>query len=598
MSVTVASRTTVKGQTSVGGFSPASLFLNNEQGVWYDPSDMTTMFQDSALTTPVTGVEQPVGFLMDKSRGATLGSELIINGEFNSSSSWILVGGWSVSGGKLVGTGATNWARQDNIITSGKWYKVSFEVSSYTGGNTIRICNTSGVALVSFYVAGGAPNTYTGYFLATGTSVIIEAATTPFSGTIDNFSIRELPGNHAYQSTSANRPVLSARVNLATYSQSLATGSAWPVGGSSLTLTNNAAADPYGGNAATLAVETTATSIHFIEQTVNNAVANLTYTMSCFFKKGTRRYVYLCHGTSTTTFCGAVFDLDTANAVTVAQSSGFGASNAKITSVGNGWYRCSVDISQPSNIVYIDIGFRATAYTSGSIYESYTGSTSENGYWFGADLRPANQGVNLPVYQRVGAATYGTSTTAGVGDYDTTNFPMYLKFDGSVDSGDFLVMPLSVSTLNMNIWSGFMETGNLAVNSRVMMIGDSTGNANNLGVVINGSTSSGSIGYRLPENDPVVINVYKRGTNIISYQRSTASLQEGKLNGISLTPITNATTTFTSNNGRIGCGFSGSIENTFLNGYLYGLIIRGASSNALQIAGAENWLNQKTKAYA
>jgi hypothetical protein len=48
-------------------FSPITLFANGEQGAWYDPSDITTLFQDSAGTTPVTAVGQPVGLLLDKS---------------------------------------------------------------------------------------------------------------------------------------------------------------------------------------------------------------------------------------------------------------------------------------------------------------------------------------------------------------------------------------------------------------------------------------------------------------------------------------------------------------------------------------------------
>lgn len=48
-------------------FTPAALFQSGEQGVWYDPSDFSTMFQDSAGTTPVTAVEQPVGLIRDKS---------------------------------------------------------------------------------------------------------------------------------------------------------------------------------------------------------------------------------------------------------------------------------------------------------------------------------------------------------------------------------------------------------------------------------------------------------------------------------------------------------------------------------------------------
>ena len=45
----------------------ALLFAASEPGAWYDPSDMSTLFQDSAGSTPVTAVEQPVGRMLDKS---------------------------------------------------------------------------------------------------------------------------------------------------------------------------------------------------------------------------------------------------------------------------------------------------------------------------------------------------------------------------------------------------------------------------------------------------------------------------------------------------------------------------------------------------
>jgi hypothetical protein len=46
---------------------PFSLFLSGAQGAWYDPSDFSTLFQDSAGSTPVTAVEQPVRLMRDKS---------------------------------------------------------------------------------------------------------------------------------------------------------------------------------------------------------------------------------------------------------------------------------------------------------------------------------------------------------------------------------------------------------------------------------------------------------------------------------------------------------------------------------------------------
>ena len=52
---------------SRNAFSPLSLFAASEPGAFYDPSDMSTLFQDSAGTVPVTAVEQPVGRILDKS---------------------------------------------------------------------------------------------------------------------------------------------------------------------------------------------------------------------------------------------------------------------------------------------------------------------------------------------------------------------------------------------------------------------------------------------------------------------------------------------------------------------------------------------------
>jgi hypothetical protein len=47
--------------------TPADLFTGSESGVVYDVSDLSTLFQDSAGTTPVTTAGQPVGLMLDKS---------------------------------------------------------------------------------------------------------------------------------------------------------------------------------------------------------------------------------------------------------------------------------------------------------------------------------------------------------------------------------------------------------------------------------------------------------------------------------------------------------------------------------------------------
>lgn len=51
-----------------GGFNPVSAFFGaGEQGVIYDLSVMSSLFQDSAGTVPVTAVDQPVGKILDLS---------------------------------------------------------------------------------------------------------------------------------------------------------------------------------------------------------------------------------------------------------------------------------------------------------------------------------------------------------------------------------------------------------------------------------------------------------------------------------------------------------------------------------------------------
>lgn len=72
----------------------AGMFGSGEQGVWYDPSDKSTMFQDAAGTIPVTAVGQPVGLMLDKSKngvgtnGAKRVNLLTMTEQFNDSA-WV-----------------------------------------------------------------------------------------------------------------------------------------------------------------------------------------------------------------------------------------------------------------------------------------------------------------------------------------------------------------------------------------------------------------------------------------------------------------------------------------------------------------------------
>lgn len=62
-----ADMSTILGYASTFDQQIQKLFANGEQGFWYDPNDIGTMFQDAGGTIPVTAEGQPVGLIRDKS---------------------------------------------------------------------------------------------------------------------------------------------------------------------------------------------------------------------------------------------------------------------------------------------------------------------------------------------------------------------------------------------------------------------------------------------------------------------------------------------------------------------------------------------------
>lgn len=187
-----------------------SLFANSEQGFAYDPNDLTTLYQDTAGTVPVTAVGQPVGLMLDKSKNLSTSAELVVNGDFAVSTGWSVAGGgaMSIANGKLIASAVTNdlVSRNDCPATSGKFYKLTVTVSAYTqgmprvsvGGSLIDV--GTGVGTRTFYVMASSTTTmlyvYAGF---NGSGGVWE---------IDSLSIKEVLGNHAYQMVSASRPIL------------------------------------------------------------------------------------------------------------------------------------------------------------------------------------------------------------------------------------------------------------------------------------------------------------------------------------------------------------------------------------------------------
>ena len=64
-----------------------------------------------------------------------LGSELVTNGDFATDSDWVKGLGWSIGGGTANGLATLDPIRQSiSGFTTGKKYKVSFEITEVTNG--------------------------------------------------------------------------------------------------------------------------------------------------------------------------------------------------------------------------------------------------------------------------------------------------------------------------------------------------------------------------------------------------------------------------------------------------------------------------------
>ena len=205
------------GTRQVGGFSPATLFAAGEQGGWYDPSDISTMFQDSAGTTPVTATGQTVGLMLDKSKGLALGPELVTNGDFASATGWTLGTGWSIGGGTATFTATGANSALSTIApaaVSGRTYEIRYTVVSNTlNGGAFRLGAFSGASYFSsLFQLQATPGTYVVRLVSVpaGSGNVLDfwvtSGATSGALTIDNISVKELAGNHLTQATAASRP--------------------------------------------------------------------------------------------------------------------------------------------------------------------------------------------------------------------------------------------------------------------------------------------------------------------------------------------------------------------------------------------------------
>ena len=569
------------------------MFAASEPGAWYDPSDMGTMYQDAAGATPVYmpgqgQVDPPVGLLLDKRLGLTLGPELVSNGEFSDGTS-----GWSTSssyqssaaavGGEMQVTSTAAFGRQVSPVslTVGKTYVLTGKARA-VGGVTARLhvgpSSTGGDAGAFVAVLTGSSLQTLGRIVFTATAAqMYVAAGSVSAGAVtyfDEISIKELPGNHAYQPTTTSRPTLSARYNLLTNTNwsgaVVGVPGTAPTGWSANFSTAAITGVSQLGN--DYAIQLTASAQRLFFGQAFSAAANTTYSLSCLVVENAGVPIEQMLG-----FTGVP-----AGATLQWYMNGVASTNGVFPAAGA---RIELRLINGSatGTPAARVGIGCAVNATGTVGLAQP------------DVRVTGDGVGLPPYQRV----------VNANTYDTVGFPLYLKFDG-VD--DFL------QTASVD----FSGTDKALVAAAARKLSDAA-----IGCLVELSSwggVSGALSIQAPRTASNNLSAALRdATNVAQYSidgvESPSSFVLRAMFNISATGITNqigvtangATPSLSVSsagpvvasalaNAPIYIGRRAGTSQPF-NGRLYGLLIRGAATPDATIATVERHLNSKARIY-
>ena len=550
----------------------AALFAASEPGVWYDPSDMSAMYQDATGTTPVYmpgqgQVDPPVGLLLDKRLGLARGPELWVDAsaQLFGEASRVAPGVYRV----YTSTGAYTSVQLSGLI-AGEWYELSLNVDLITTLGSGLVCDVT-TPVVSFNSVGPKK-----YLLRTNTNVIDikRNANVPTDIQISNVSVRRISGNHAYQTTTTSRPTLSARYNLLVSSENLASG--WFVFNGAFT---------QAGDYWKFTENTTANS-HSFFAAPSQPKADL-YRVTFTGKPAGRSIVRFVLNAYSSNFCEVRFDLAAGTVVGVFTGGDGVVSSYSITPVGDGGYSCTI-VGKPSAAAS-GTGFNVSLGLMEGVNSSYTGDGVSGILVNKFDCRSASDGVGLPPYQRVVDAN----------TYDTAGFPLYLKFDGvddwlqtaSIDftTTDKVFLAFAYRKLSDAAIGEVFSLSSTPVSSAGtfgMYAPDSAGGTGACIVYARGATTSSRMAVGAAPVSCVAVAQAQIGVPELwlKYNAGEKSLSNASMGGGSL------------GNYPLYIGRRAGTSLPF-NGRLYGLLIRGAATPDATVAKVERYLNSKARIY-
>jgi hypothetical protein len=283
------------------------------------------------------------------------------------------------------------------------------------------------------------------------------------------------------------------------------------------TITANTITAPNGTLTADTIVATTSTGQHDVNF-LFQPFSGISYTLSCYFKKGTTRYVYINSATGTGVSGLVVFDFD--NETFTQQTNYVGS----FSNVGNGWYRVSATLtSSTSSSVRFRFGITLSATS-----ESSSLTTSDNAFIWGAQIV---EGTDAKPY-------FATTNRQDVPRLD------YRNADGSLNSCPRLLLePQRTNSIRNSTMvgavagsPGTLPTNWANVNAGLTRTVVGVGTENGLPYVdvrFNGTASATNLSLRFEGNTQVAASNGQTWTNATYIKRVAGDVLTGVL-GFSL----------------------------------------------------------------
>jgi len=446
-----------------------------------------------------------------------LGSELIVNGSFDTDSNWIKGTGWSISDGKAIATNVPNLQRLQNTGNDasviGKTYKYSISVSNVSGSYSLYVFGA--YAFLSVSTEG----TIEGYVTATSTNgaIFIAAATVGglVSASIDNVSVKEYLGQEVVPDSGCGSWLFEPQsTNLITQSE-LFSDSAWVKSRS--TFTDNATQSPSGvNNMGFLTEDTTASNTHYMRGFVTLTDGD-NYTLSVFAKAKERNIICLGDNAAAQSNTGVWFDLT--NGVVLTQRSGYVGS---IKDFGNGIYRCSVTYTASAARQYTDI---ALSLSDG--VNVYTGNGTSGAYFWGAQVEQQSYPTSyIPTDGTQKTRNQDVCTNGGsVSTINSTEGVLYVEIAALADENSFRFISLNDGTQSSDVKLVFY-LNNLFAETVVGGVNQGT-----TSFVFPSITSSNKIAFKYKENNfSLWVNGAEVGTDLVGSVLSPNTLNKLSFN--------------------------------------------------------------------